>query len=89
MKTTVYIDDDLFIALKEEARQSGTSLRSLLNQALRKGLQDRPAKRRSRYRCPEFSLGPMVALSRSADKALALASDFEDAEIIRKLEQRK
>lgn len=48
MRTTVDIDDPLFHQLKQEAVRRGTTLRSLINEYLRKARID--SRRSSRYR---------------------------------------
>lgn len=89
MKTTVHIDDDLFKDLKARARQSGESFRTLLNKTLRKGIQAKSSVKRTPYRCPGFSMGNPLPAAYSLDKALALASDLEDAETMNEMERRK
>jgi hypothetical protein len=89
MRTTIEIDADIFRALKESAHLEGLSFRAVLNAALRKGMSapGRPGARR--YRCPRIPMGHVTAAGADLDKALALASAMEDAEIARKLELRK
>jgi hypothetical protein len=88
MRTTVRIDDDLLLELKERSRREKLSLAGLVNRLLRRGLrasdQDRQPARRFRERA--VSMGrPAIDL----DKALALASGLEDEEVLRKLSLRK
>ncbi len=87
MRTTLTIDDDLLRQLKQQAVKSHVPLRRLVNTALRNGLVARqPARRRTAYTCPSFSMGePSIRL----DKALSLAASLEDAEVLRELELRK
>ncbi|WP_131746523.1 antitoxin [Frankia sp. Cppng1_Ct_nod] len=86
MRTTVTLDPDVAIAIREVVRERGVSFKEALNTLIRTGLasrhQDVPP-----YRTPTRSLGlrPDVNL----DKALRLSSELEDAEIISKLELRK
>lgn len=89
MKTTVHIDDDLVDKLKAKAQKSGESFRKLLNQTLRSGIAAPSARKRAPYRCPEYSLGRPIVSTYSLDKALALASNLEDAETKIELERRK
>ncbi|WP_239310971.1 MULTISPECIES: hypothetical protein [unclassified Frankia] len=85
MRTTVTLDPDVAMALREVVRERGISFKEALNALVRAGLasrrQDVPA-----YRLPTRSLGlrPDVDL----DKALRLSTEFEDAEIINRLELR-
>jgi Ribbon-helix-helix protein, copG family len=83
MRTTVTLDQDVAAKLREVARERGLSFKTTINEAIRLGLNGgAPAGRR--YRMPTASLGvrPGVDL----DKALTLAGELEDAEILRKLE---
>jgi hypothetical protein len=88
MRTTVRIDDDLLLELKERSRQENLSFAKLINSLLRRGLsaseQDRQPK--GRYRERAVSMGkPAIDL----DRALGVASGLEDEEILRKLSLRK
>ena len=88
MRSTVRIDDDLMMELKERARRENVSQTRMLNRLLRAGIQasrGRPAKK-IRYKETTVAMGaPRVEL----DKALALAADLEDEEILRKAALRK
>lgn len=85
MRTTVRIDADLLAELKERARAAGTSLTELLNRVLRAGLEARrPGRRRVRIRTVDMGT-PKVDL----DRALHVAAELEDEEILRELAQRK
>ncbi len=86
MRTTVTLDPDVAAKLRAVMRERGVSFKVALNEAVRSGVGgSAPAGRR--YRMPTESLGvrPEVDL----DKALALAGELEDAEILRKLELNK
>ncbi len=88
MRSTVRIDDDLLLELKERARKENISLTRLLNRTLRAGIQasHKPSPRKPRYREKTYLMGtPRVDLH----KALALAAELEDEEIIRKMMLRK
>lgn len=87
MRTTLTIDDDLLRQIKQQAVKSRVPLRRLVNTALRNGLAAKqPSRRKTTYTTPSFSMGePAIAL----DKALALAANMEDAEVLRELELRK
>ena len=80
MRTTVTIDDDLAIRLETLRRERGFTFKEALNSTLRAGLEG--GRRRTPYRTPTFDMGvPLVDLT----KALQLAAELEDEEIIRKL----
>ncbi len=88
MRSTVRIDDDLMMELKERAHRENVSQTRMLNRLLREGIKASRERRtkKSLYKETTIAMGtPRVEL----DKALALAADFDDGEILRKLAQRK
>jgi hypothetical protein len=86
MRTTVTLDPDVAAQLRAVARDRGISFKEALNSAVRAGLAGQRGGA-VRYRTPVRPLGlrPGVTL----DKALQLAGELEDEEIIHKLELRK
>jgi hypothetical protein len=83
MRTTVTLDEDVAAKLKRLARERDISFKEALNSSVRRGLQRGEAQPRP-YRLPppqRLEARPGVNL----DKALQLAGELEDAEIIRKL----
>jgi hypothetical protein len=82
MRTTVTLDPDVEAKLKATMRERGVSFKVALNEAVRAGLGPAPAARR--YRMPTGKLGVRPGVN--LDKALRLAGELEDEEIIRKLE---
>jgi hypothetical protein len=88
MRSTVRIDDDLMMELKERARREKVSQTRILNRLLREGIRasrGRQAKK-DLYKEVTIAMGtPRVEL----DKALALSADFDDEEILRKMALRK
>jgi len=89
MRTTLTIDDDLAKALKRRAQETGRSFKSLVNEALRIGLEETATEPvRRPYRLESVALGQVTA-GLDMDKALLLAGSMEDEEIARKLEMRK
>ena len=85
MRTTVTLDEDVAARLKEAARARGVSFKEALNSAIRAGLA--AGRTAQPYHTPSRPLGLRPGLD--LDKALHLADDMEDAEIMRKLELRK
>jgi hypothetical protein len=86
MRTTVTLDPDVDAKLRAAMRERGVSFKVALNEAARAGLNgSAPAARR--FRMPTSSLGVRPGVN--LDKALQLAGEMEDAEIVRKLELRK
>jgi hypothetical protein len=86
VRTTVTLDPDVDAKLKATMRERGVSFKAAINDALRTGLSGRPPAAR-RYRMPTGKLGVRPGVN--LDKALNLADELEDEEILRKLEQGK
>lgn len=85
MRTTVDLDPHLLRRLRLEARALGVPFKQMLTTVVRRGLEERPARRR--YRCPSFSMGDPHPPG--FDKALTIAARLEDEEVARKLALRK
>lgn len=82
MRTTVTLDPDVAAKLKETARDSGISFKEALNTTVRRGFERSKEKAPPyRVRAQDLGVRPGVNL----DKALQLAGELEDAEIIRKM----
>lgn len=80
MRTTVTLDSDVEELLRRAMQEQGLSFKAAVNDAIRAGLAPGPA--RSRYRMEARHLGrATVPLTR----ALRLAAELEDEEIVRKL----
>jgi hypothetical protein len=86
MRTTVTLDEDVASKLQWVARERGVSFKAALNDAVRAGLGGDGRVSR-RYRMPTRRMG--VKRGVDLDRALRMAGDLEDAEIVRKLEMRK
>lgn len=87
MRTTIDLDPDLDARLRALARERGIPLRSVINETLRAGLHPSPGVGAQEYALPSRRLGIRPGID--VDKALALAGELEDQEILRKLELRK
>jgi hypothetical protein len=86
MRTTVTLDEDVAAKLKQTARERGVSFKVALNEAVRAGLNGpTPVARRYRMTTAPLGVRPGIDL----DKALTLAGEMEDEEILRKLALRK
>ncbi|MEJ7797486.1 MAG: ribbon-helix-helix protein, CopG family [Solirubrobacteraceae bacterium] len=86
MRTTVTLDDDVAATLRELARKRNISFKEALNTSVRLGTS--VADRSSRpYRVPTRPLGLRQGID--LDKALRLADELEDGDLVRKLELRK
>ncbi len=89
MRTTLTIDDVTASKLKTLAHETGKTFKQVVNETLRRGLeQDGAPRRRKPYRLAPVSLGeprPGYDLT----KALALAGELEDVALAQKLAMRK
>lgn len=87
MRTTVTIDPDVEVLLRKAVRESGEPFKRVLNNAVRDGLlgaERKTDKAKKPYKQPTFNMGkPLVDLT----KALALAGELEDQELIAKMRQ--
>lgn len=83
MRTTVTLDPDVEARLREVARERGISFKEALNNAIRAGLMTSRGVREYRTPARKLGLRPGVNL----DKALQMAADIEDAEIVHDLER--
>jgi ribbon-helix-helix CopG family protein len=87
MRTTVTLDDDVAAKLKEEARRQKTSFKEVLNSSVRQGLRAGTPEATEPYQLNPRPL--RVRPGVDLDRALALAGQLEDAEILRRLSLRK
>jgi hypothetical protein len=86
MRTTITLEPDIAARLRRLATERGTSFKSTVNATLRAGLEaERGSGRPYREVTRPLGAQPGVDLT----KALALASAYEDDEILRELEARK
>lgn len=81
MRTTVTLDPDVEVQLRTAMRERGVSFKVALNDAVRAGL-GRPAHAPRPYKMPTAPLGLRINI----DKALQIAGEMEDEEILRKRE---
>lgn len=86
MRTTITLDEDVAARLKAVARERGVSFKEAVNTAIRDGLSVESAPTRE-YRTPSRAMGLRPGID--MDRALRLAGEMEDEEIVRKLELRK
>lgn len=85
MRTTVTLDPDVEQLLRRTMRERGLSFKQALNDLVRAGVARAPA-RRAAFRTATASMGaPTVNL----DRALQLAAELEDEELVRKSRARK
>lgn len=81
------LDDDVAAKLKDEARRQKTSFKEVLNSSVRRGLRAESPEAVERYRLTPRRLGARPGVD--LDRALALAGQLEDTEIVRRLSLRK
>ncbi len=79
MRTTVTLDDDTLAVIRRRMREHGVSFKTALNDAIRDGAQGRPAPAAFSTRTADLGV-PTVNL----DRALRLAAELEDEELIRR-----
>ena len=59
MRTTLTLDDDIAARLQQASRRTGKPFREVVNETLRKGLQQPPASPRSRFRVVTRDMGAL------------------------------
>ena len=79
MRTTVTLEPDTELLVRRLMRDRGLTFKQAVNDAIRLGLTDRPELRTFRSRTADLGV-PTVNL----DRALLLAADLEDEELLRK-----
>ena len=81
IRTTVTLDADTEALLRKRMRERGVSFKEALNDAVRDGLTPRTHTRQP-FTTPTSDMGlPAVNL----DRALALAAELEDEELVRRM----
>lgn len=84
MRTTITLDPDVDAMVRTLMRERRLTFKQAVNEAIRAGLE--PAGAREPFRTRTFDLGaPTLPL----DRALRLAGELEDEELLRKLALRK
>jgi hypothetical protein len=83
MRTTVTLDPDVEAKLKATMRERGISFKAALNDAVRAGLDVSSVSHP--FKVQTAPLGVRINI----DKALTIAGEMEDEEIIRKIEEGK
>ncbi len=81
MRTTVTLEPDVEALVKKLMHERGVSFRTAINYAVRLGLTDGTESRRFETRTRSMGRREGVDLT----KALQLAGDLEDEEILRKM----
>ena len=84
VRTTLTLDNDLAELLRRQARERDVPFKQVVNEAIRAGLTS-GARGSKPYRMKPRRLG--VRSDVDVNKALGLAAELEDEEIVRKLDQ--
>lgn len=79
MRTTVTLDDDTLALVHRLMKERGVSFKKALNDAIREGAQRRAKSTPFKTRTADLGV-PTVNL----DRALQVAADLEDEELIRR-----
>lgn len=85
MRTTITLEVDVAARLRELAHRSGISFKQAVNDTVREGLSSSAVLRAEPFVQPSFSLGRVRV---DLTKALSLATDLEDQELVAKLGRR-
>lgn len=75
MRTTVTLDPDVEMLLKDAAHRSGKPFKATLNDAIRAGLRPPARTAMPAPEWPTFDMGPSVI---DLTKAMALADELDD-----------
>jgi hypothetical protein len=70
MRTTLSLDDDVTVQLERLRRARNSSLKNIVNEALRRGLRDMsaPPQRRKAFRTRTFHMGkPLINIDNVAE----------------------
>ncbi|MDR3569787.1 MAG: DUF2191 domain-containing protein [Syntrophobacteraceae bacterium] len=88
MRTTLTIDDEIAMSLKDWAHRSGRPFSQVVNDALRKGMHALENPEAKPYRLSPASMGA-VRPGINLEKALSLSDELENGAVAFKLEMGK
>ena len=81
MRTTVTLDPDVEVLVRQAMREHGLSFKQALNQAIRAGVSNAASTVADPFRQRSYAMGrPKVDLT----KALSLASELDDQQLTRR-----
>ncbi len=83
MRTTVTLEEDVAVRLREAARLRGISFKAVINEAIRAGLAEPPDARPFRVEARPLGLRAGIDLT----KANTLAAQLEDDELIDRMKR--
>ena len=84
MRTTLTLDPDVTLKLKQRIREGKTTLKRAVNDALRVGLNARPAKKKPDFKVEPMSLGALKP-GIDPDKLNQLVDQLEVEDFLRKM----
>lgn len=84
MRTTITLDSDVAVLIRRAMHDRDIPFKQAVNDAIRAGLG--PRRRRRPWTTPTFRMGYDASIR--WDKALSLAAQLEDDELIRRLAKR-
>jgi hypothetical protein len=84
MRTTLTLDPDVELLLKEAMRQRDASFKEVVNSALRRGLRADRAQPPPKFVQQAYDMGPLLVGTTNLN---ALATELEDQELIAKLQR--
>jgi hypothetical protein len=87
MRTTLTIDEDLMVAIKEKVQAEKMSYKEVINRAIRAGISMVGDRNPNPYTCRSFSLG--IPREVDLDHTSKLVDALQDEEITRKLQLKK
>ena len=84
MRTTITLDPDVEVLLKDAMRERDASFKEVVNGALRRGLRQALAEPAPRFVQQVYDMGPLLVSNNNLN---ALATELEDQELIAKLQR--
>ena len=76
MRTTLTLDDDLFMALNERARATGRSFKEVVNEVLRRGFVE--TQPRTEMVAPTLDMGdPRIDVTKALELAMRTDEEWE------------
>lgn len=86
MRTTLTLDPDVAVRVRQEVRRTGKAFKAVINQALRRGLGMEPTRARApRFRVKAYPLGVRPGID--LDRMNQLLDQLEVTEQARKLKR--
>lgn len=84
MRTTITLEPDVEVLLKDAMRERDASFKDVVNSALRRGLRQARSEPVPRFVQQVYDMGPLLVNHHNLN---ALATELEDQELIAKLQR--